>query len=56
MTSATSIAKTLRFAANCVPLGGALYRRLENRKSLIRNGLRGDLIAKPCIRNRVART
>jgi len=55
MTSATSIAKTLRFQPARPARGGAVYRRLENCKSLIHNVLRGTLIAEPYIRNAAAR-
>lgn len=55
MTSATSIAKTQRFAADRVPPGGALYRRLENRNQLNRGELERDLIALPCIKTSVVR-
>jgi ribose 1,5-bisphosphokinase PhnN len=53
MTSATFIAKTLRFAADRVSGEGVLYRRLENRKRLNRDELQRRLIALPCIRNAV---
>jgi hypothetical protein len=55
MTSATCIAKTLRFAADRVSREGVLYRRLENRKRLNRDELQRFLIALPCIRNSVIR-
>ena len=55
MTSATSTARTLRFAADRVPQEGALYRRLENRKQLNRDELERYLIALPCIKNSVTR-
>jgi hypothetical protein len=55
MTSATSIAKTLRFAPDSVLREGALYRLLENRKRLNTNALQRLLIAEPCIKTSVIR-
>jgi hypothetical protein len=55
MTSATFIAKTLRFAADRGPRERVLYRRLENRKRLNPDELQRFLIALPCIRNSVTR-
>jgi hypothetical protein len=55
MTSATSIAKTLRLEADPVPREGALYRLLENRKQLNQDGLQRLLIALPCIKKSVTR-
>ena len=55
MTSATSIAKALRFAADRVPLEGVLYRLLENRKRLNKDELQRLLIAEPCIKTSVIR-
>jgi hypothetical protein len=53
MTSATSIAKTLRFAADPVSWEGVLYRLLENRKRLNQDELQRLLIAGPCIKTSV---
>jgi len=55
MTSATSIAKTLRFGTTCLSPRGVLYRLLENRKQLNRDELGQSLIALPCIKNSVTR-
>jgi hypothetical protein len=55
MTSATSIASTLRFAADCAPREGAFYRLLENRKQLNQDGLQRHLIAEPYIKKSVTR-
>jgi hypothetical protein len=53
MTSATSIARKLRFAADRALWEGALYRLLENRKQLNRDELGKLLIALPCIKNSI---
>ena len=53
MTSATSIAKTLRFGTACLSSRGAFYRLLENRKQLNQEELQRLLIAVPCIKNSV---
>ena len=50
MTSATSIARTLRLEADRAPREGALYRLLENRKRLNLSLLGQILIALPCIK------
>ena len=55
MTSATSIARTLRLEADRVPREGALYRLLENRKQLNKDELQLLLIAEPCIKTSVIR-
>ena len=55
MTSATSTARKLRFAADRAPQEGAVYRLLENRKRVNREELGRVLIALPCIKNSVKR-
>jgi len=55
MTSATSIARKLRFAADCVPREGVFYRLLENRKRLNKDELQRLLIAEPYIKKSVTR-